>query len=161
MLNKSIVFIISGILSISVAACSNTNQSSNSASSPTASTATETAKTQASSETKTNHINKNPKGQIVESGKYHLEFVPELEKNGTHLDFYLQTSDNHQSVPNAKVTAQVQLPDGTQKTLPLTYDADGKHYAALLPSKAPGKYQIKVTSDIKGEKVDGRFNFSR
>ncbi|KJH71270.1 hypothetical protein [Aliterella atlantica] len=99
-------------------------------------------------------------GQVVESGEYHLELVPEPEANGTHLDFYLQTGDNHQPIADAKVTAQVQSPDGKQQTLNLTYDVSGKHYAALLPEKAAGQYQVKITSDIKGEKVDGRFSFN-
>lgn len=99
-------------------------------------------------------------GQVVESGPYHLEFVSEPEANGTHLDFYLQTGDNHQAIPDAKVTAQVQSPDGKQQTLNLTYDASGKHYTALLPAKTAGQYQVKVTSDIKGKKVDGRFSFN-
>lgn len=99
-------------------------------------------------------------GQVVESGAYHLELVSEPEANGTHLDFYLQTGDNHQPIADAKVTAQVQSPDGKQQTLNLTYDVSGKHYAALLPEKAAGQYQVKITSDIKGEKVDGRFAFN-
>ncbi len=99
-------------------------------------------------------------GQVIESGPYHLEFVPEPEAGGTHLDFYLQTGDNHQAISDAKVTAQIQSPDGKQQTLNLTYDVSGKHYTALLPGKAAGQYQVKVTSDIKGEKVDGRFSFN-
>lgn len=100
-------------------------------------------------------------GQVVESGAYHLELVPEQEAKGTHLDFYLQRGDNHEAIPNAKVTAQVQMPDGTQKTLPLKYDAEGKHYAVLLTGNASGQYQVKVTADIKGEKVNGRFSFKK
>ena len=78
-------------------------------------------------------------GQVVESGGYHLEFVSEVEKSGTHLDFYLQKSDNYETISKAKVTAQIQLPDGTQKSLPLAYDAGGKHYAALLPGTSIGR----------------------
>ncbi|MBE9016984.1 hypothetical protein C7Y66_21815 [Chroococcidiopsis sp. CCALA 051] len=100
-------------------------------------------------------------GQVVESGAYHLELVPVKEDKGMHLDFYLQRGDNHEAIPNAKVTAQIQMPDGTQKTLPLKYDSKGKHYAALLASKASGQYQVKVTADIKGEKVNGRFSFKQ
>jgi hypothetical protein len=98
-------------------------------------------------------------GQVVESGIYHLELVPEKEENAIHLDFFLQKSDNHEAIPDAKVTAQVQLPDGTQKNLDLTYDAPAKHYTVALPSKATGEYKVAILSDIKGEKVNGRFNF--
>jgi len=100
-------------------------------------------------------------GQVVESGPYHLEFVPVKEAGGTHIDFYLQTGDNHEAISGAQVMAQVQLPDGSQKSLPLTYDAEGKHYTALLSEKTPGEYQVTILSNIKGEKVNGRFTFSR
>ncbi len=100
-------------------------------------------------------------GQVIESGPYHLEFVAVKETNGTHLDFYLQKGDNHEAIPNAQVTVQVQLPDSTQKTFPLSYDAEGKHYAAVLPYNLTGQYQVKVSSKINGETVDGRFSFSR
>lgn len=100
-------------------------------------------------------------GQVVESGKYHLELVPEKEGSSTHLDFYLLQGDNHESVPTAKVTADIQSPDGKQKTIPLSYDASGKHYAAALAEKATGQYQVKITATIGSEKIDGRFNFNR
>ena len=87
--------------------------------------------------------------------------MPEKEANGTHLDLYLQRGNNHEAIPNAKVTAQVQMPDGTQKNLNFKYDASGKHYTTLLPGKAAGQYQMKVTADVKGEKVNGRFSFKQ
>jgi hypothetical protein len=161
---KSLLMVLGSASLIFLGACGNNNQTTNSASSPTStkpaeSTAqpTDAAKTESSG-----HAAKPLKGgQVVESGPYHLEFVPVKENNGTHLDFYLQKGDNHEAIPNAKVTAQVQFPDGTQKSLDLPYDAAGKHYAALLPGKAEGQYQVKVTSDIDGKKVDGRFSFSQ
>lgn len=161
---KSLLIVLGSASLIFLGACGNNNQATNSDSSstsakPAESTAqqTEAAKTETSS-----HAAKPLKwGQVVESGPYHLEFVPVKEDKGTHLDFYLQKGDNHEPIPNAKVTAQVQLPDGTQKTLNLPYDAAGKHYAALLPEKATGQYQVKITSDIDGKKVDGRFSFSQ
>jgi hypothetical protein len=98
-------------------------------------------------------------GQVVESGKYHLELVPEKEASGTHLDFYLLQGDKHEIMPNAKVTADIQLPNGQQKTTPFSYDASGKHYAAVVNEKATGQYQVKITSTIGSEQVDGRFKF--
>ncbi|GFE68990.1 hypothetical protein [Chroococcus sp. FPU101] len=100
-------------------------------------------------------------GQVVEQGAYHLELVPEKEKDGIHLDFYLQKGDNHQAIPNSKVTGQIQLPNGTQKNLTFKYDTSGKHYTAFLPEKASGQYQVRITADINGQKVNGRFSFKQ
>ena len=100
-------------------------------------------------------------GQVVESGAYHLELVTGKEANATHIDFYLQNGSNHQAISNAKVTGQVQMPDGTQKALNFKYDASGKHYTAILPGKTSGAYKVTVLSDINGKKVNGRFSFSR
>ncbi|WGV24989.1 hypothetical protein [Halotia branconii] len=162
-LNFSFVLLISAGL-IFLGACSNSNQTANtnnntsvtsnpSSGSPTAS-ASPVAKTN-------NEHGASHGGQVVETGSYHLEFVPEKEANATHMDLYLQTGDNHETVPNAKVTAQVQLPDGQQKTIPFNYDAKDKHYTGLLNEKASGQYQVKITADIKGEQATGRFNFNR
>jgi hypothetical protein len=100
-------------------------------------------------------------GQVVNAGAYHLEFVPEKQATGTHLDLYLQKGDKKETVPDAKVSAQVQLPNGKQQTLAFKYDPDGKHYAVVFPGKDPGQYPVKVNADIKGEKVDGRFTFTQ
>lgn len=150
---KSGLLLVGASSLLLLGACQQTSTSSSSASSPTASVSPATKTT--------NHNQPQKGGQVVESGAYHLEFVPEPEDRGTHLDLYLQKGDNHEAVPNAKVTAQVQLPDSTQKTLSLAYDAEGKHYTALVPGKATGQYQVKITADIQGEKADGRFNFTR
>lgn len=145
-------------------ACSNTNQATNPSSSPSAAQSTQPS-LQQSRETGTEESEpaKVPQagGQVVESGPYHLELVTEAEAEGTHLDLYLQKGDNHEAIPNAKVTAQVQLPDGTQKTLPLSYDAGGKHYTALLPGKVAGQHQVKISSEIGDDKADGRFSFDQ
>jgi hypothetical protein len=161
---KSLLIVLGSASLILLGACGSSNQASNPENSPTGEKPAESA-AQSGSEAKkepSNQPNVPQKGgQVVESGPYHLEFVPEKEDKGTHLDFYLQKGDNHEAIPNANVTAQVQLPDGTQNTLNLAYDAAGKHYAALLPGKTPGQYQVKITADIKGEKVNGRFNFNQ
>lgn len=150
---------------IGLGACSNSNQATNPSNSPNvAQTAQLIAQTSSSAQAESS---KQPGGkpqaggQVVESGPYHLEFVPETEAKGTHLDFFLQKGNNHQAIPNAKVTAQVQLPDGSQKKLDLKYDAEGKHYTALLPGNATGEYKVVILSNINGEKVNGRFNFKK
>jgi major membrane immunogen (membrane-anchored lipoprotein) len=107
------------------------------------------------------HGKPKPGGMIVETNGIHLEMVPEKEAAATHLDLYVQKGDNHEPIPTAKVVAQVQDPDGKQQSLDMKYDAEGKHYAAVVPGKAAGQYQVKITADISGKKVDGRFNFSR
>jgi major membrane immunogen (membrane-anchored lipoprotein) len=100
-------------------------------------------------------------GQVVESGQYHLELVPEKEASATHLDFYLFQGDKHEVIPTAKVTADVQSPDGKLKTVPFSYDASGKHYAAAVSEKAAGQYQVKITATVGSEQIDGRFKFDR
>jgi hypothetical protein len=100
-------------------------------------------------------------GQVIEVGKYHLEFFPEKGINETRLDLYLQKGDIHEAIANAKVTADVQSPDGKLKTIPLSYDASRKHYAAVVNDKLTGQYQVRITATIGGEKADGRFNFTR
>jgi hypothetical protein len=152
-------------------ACS--NQASESSSNPSSGTTetpakTETAsktetpaKTETSSEKSAHGKSHGKNGQVVEVGKYHLELVPEKEDGTTHLDLYLQTGDKHETVPNAKVTADIQSPDGKQKTVPLTYDTEGKHYAAKLDKGISGQYQVRITANIGAEKVNGRFNFNQ
>ncbi|PMB11169.1 hypothetical protein CEN49_02300 [Fischerella thermalis CCMEE 5273] len=160
---KSSLIVLGSVGLLFLGACSNSNQTADTENSSAASTSiTESPVTSASTTAKTkNEHGVSKGGQVVETGAYHLEFVPEKEANGTHMDLYLQKGDNHEAVPNAKVTAEVQLPDGQQKTIPLTYDASGKHYTAALPEKATGQYQVKVTADVGGEKVNGRFSFNQ
>lgn len=160
---KSGLIIIGSVGLLFLGACGNSKSADSGSGSPVASPSESAAKTETPTKIESSGKAGAPQkgGQVIESGKYHLEFVPEKEANGTHLDFYVQKGDNHEAIPDAKVTAQIQLPDGTQKNLNLKYDASGKHYTALLPGKAVGQYQVKMTSDIKGEKVDGRFNFSQ
>ncbi|KAF3884938.1 MULTISPECIES: hypothetical protein [Nostocales] len=166
---KSKLILLGLIGMLFLAACSNSNRSTDSESSTAKSQTSTTSNNQqsiptasatAAKKTEEQH-GKSHGGTIVETGAYHLEFVPLNEANGTHLDFYLQKGDNHEAITNAKVTALVQLPDGTQKTIPLTYDASGKHYEGMLAEKATGQYQVRVTSNIGGKKVDGRFTFNK
>lgn len=163
---KSNLVILGSIGLLFLGACSNDNQASDPNSSPTsapvASQPASSAPTAApAASAKTEHPKQSKGGQVVESGPYHLELLTLKEDTGTHLDLYLQKGDNHEPIPNAKVTAQVQLPNGKQQTLALKYDAEGKHYAVVFPGKDAGSYPVKVTADINGEKVDGRFSFNQ
>ncbi|MBP5973020.1 hypothetical protein HW132_09810 [Brasilonema sp. CT11] len=156
---KSRLIILASAGLLFLGACSNGNQAANTETSPATSSSTQSSASPAAN-TEGQH-GESHGGQIVETGTYHLEFVPEKEANKTHLDFYLLKGDNHEAIPDAKVTAQVQLPDGTQKTVPFTYDAKDKHYTGLLSEKATGQYQVKMTAGVKGEKLNGRFSFNR
>ncbi|MBD2078477.1 hypothetical protein [Leptolyngbya sp. FACHB-17] len=153
---------ISAIGLLFLGACSSGNQATNSTSSPTAAAPAETqpsppAGSSAKSASSGNHGGQG--GQVIESGPYHLELVSKKEAAQTHIDFFLQKGDNHEPIPDAKVIAQVQLPDGSQKSLDMKYDASDKHYTAILPSATPGEYKAVILSDISGEKVNGRFSF--
>jgi hypothetical protein len=100
-------------------------------------------------------------GQVVKSGAYHLEFLAEKKDTGTRLYFYLQRIDNHQAVENANITAQVKLPQGKEQTLALKYDPQGKHYTVLFPVPKTGQYPVKITANIKGEKIKALFTFNQ
>ena len=160
---KSGLIVLGSVGLFFLGACGNSNQAANSDASSTGAQPAESKSSDgAAKKEPSNHADASHKGaQVVESAPYHLEFVSEKEDNGTRLDFHLLKEDNNEEISNAKVTAQIQLPDGSQKTLPMTYEAKEKHYTALLPGKAAGQYQVKITSDIGGKKVDGRFSFNQ
>ena len=163
---KSSLVILGSVGLLFLGACSKSDQGTGPNSSPTSApvasqpnTSSSAASPAASAKTEPPKPSKG--GQVVESGPYHLELLTLKEDTGTHLDLYLQKGDTHEPIPNAKVTAQVQSPNGEQQTLDFKYDADGKHYAVVFPGKDAGNYPVKVTADINGEKVDGRFTFSQ
>lgn len=163
---RSPKLLLIGIIFVTIlAACSNSPTSPSPTKSPNAVTTKEptpqtVTKTDSKADKKPeNHGKPNQGGQVVEVGAYHLELLLGKEDNNIHLDFFLQTGDTHEAIPDAKVTAQVQFPDGSQKSYELAYDAPNKHYATNLPTSASGEYKIAILTDIKGEKVNGRFNF--
>ncbi|MCG6134546.1 MAG: hypothetical protein MET45_07760 [Nostoc sp. LLA-1] len=143
-----------------VGACGNGNEVANTENPAT--TITETPAASLEPIAKSNHQHGPTKGgQVVETGNYHLEFLAEKETGGSHLDLYLLTGDTHETVPNANVTALIQTPDGKEQTIPFTYDAKDKHYTGMLNAATSGQYQVRITADVKGEKVTGRFSFNR
>ncbi|GAP99471.1 hypothetical protein [Leptolyngbya sp. NIES-2104] len=151
---KSLLLVTGSASLLFLGACGG-NQASAPANSPVASSPAAQSPTAAKPE------NKSAGGIVVESGAYHLELMPEKQADATHLDLYVQKGDNHETIPNAKVTAQVQLPDGSQQSVPMSYDADGKHYTAKLPTVAAGEYKVAVQSEIGSEKVNARYTFKQ
>ena len=159
-LSTSGIIVLASAGLLFLGACSKeakTNSASTNAGTPTAETNSPSTATKPMDGMAKSQMTPKKGGQVVESGKYHLELVPEQEDGGTHLDFYLLKGDTHESVATAKVTADIQSPDGKQKTIPLVYDPSGKHYAAPMGETAKGQYQLKVTATIGSQKVDGRF----
>jgi hypothetical protein len=110
------------------------------------------------------HTNKDKKdghdGQVVQSGKYHVEFKSHLEKDSTHLDIKLH-GEQDKEITDAKLTAQVQLPGGSSQTLAVPYSAEEKQYVAKLLTTAKGDYQVVLQADVKGDKFNSRFSFKR
>ncbi len=100
------------------------------------------------------------KGQVIQSGKYHVEFNSHLEKDSTHLDIKLH-GEKEKEITDAKLTAQVQLPGGSSQSLAVPYNAEEKQYVAKLPTTATGEYQVVLQTDVKGEKFNSRFSFKR
>ncbi|MBE9224744.1 hypothetical protein IQ264_04585 [Phormidium sp. LEGE 05292] len=165
--------IFSGISLLFLAACSASNQATNSPINSQEKAPTETAaKTEATAKDGEKHSegdghdhskdgnNAAHKGQVVEVGKYHLEFKPDIQKEGTHLDVFVH-DEQDKEIKDAKLTAQIQLPDGSNKTLEIPYKTDEKHYGNVLRETTPGDYKVVVQSEINGEKFNGRFNFKR
>jgi hypothetical protein len=99
-------------------------------------------------------------GQVLEVGQYHLGFRNQQQANGVALEFDLQQGADHAPIADAKVTAQVRLPDGTQQTIDFQYAPRDKHYKATLATTATGEFRVVMLADIGGEKVNGRFTFS-
>ena len=97
-------------------------------------------------------------GETVEVDGYNLELSSHKEGKVTHLDLSLKKGEKGESVSDAKVTAQIQFPDGSSKNLDLAYKPDKKVYAADITDFSAGRYKVAVLSDVSGKKVNARFN---
>ena len=99
-------------------------------------------------------------GQVVQVGKYHVEFKPDPDKDTIHLDTVLH-GDKDKQIVDAKLIAQVQLPDGSNKTLPVLYNTAEKQYTAKLPIGGAGDYKVVMQVDVNGDKFNSRFSFKK
>jgi hypothetical protein len=163
---KLVLITLSGLVLIVFSGCANKQEENNSQNlaKPSVDKVTTTDKNSEKlnekSADKEHSHNEGRSGQVVNLGKYHLEFKPDIEKDGTHLDMALH-GEQDQEITDAKLTAQIQLPDGTKKTLEIPYKSEEKQYAALLPETATGEYKVVIQTDVNGEKLNGRFSFNR
>ncbi len=116
---KTSLVIVSSVGLIFLGACNSGNQAVNSESAnKTATTQTNTktepvAKTGEAHNENDGHAhnekgdqsnNGEHKGQVIESGKYHLEFKPNIEKDSTHLDVSVH-GEQDKAITDAKLTA--------------------------------------------------------
>lgn len=157
---------LSSVAVLVLGACSSnaptSSEPANTTSSPPAASSPEASSNPAAATEKTSSQTSKQGGQVVKAGDYHLEFVPSKEGDGTHLDFFLYKGASTEVIPNAKVTAQVEFPDGTLKELPLKYEPEGKHYGEKLPgASAVGDYKVAILTDVNGEKINSRFSFKQ
>jgi hypothetical protein len=157
---NSLAILFSSLGLLSLAACSSGTPTATAPATPTPATTGQPTATPSGSPAAGEGVS-NKGGMVVESGPYHLELVPEKEGSNTHLDLFLQKGDTHEPILDAKVTAQVQLPDGTQTALDMIYDAPAKHYAAKVAGVAAGEYKVTIQSTIGTEKVNARYTFKQ
>jgi len=158
---KSLLLTASSASLLFLGACSGGNPTATAPASQSTPSSTSQPIASPTSPTATEKQGSKQGGMVVESGPYHLELMPSKEGSNTHLDLLVQKGDNHEAIPNAKVTAQVQLPDGSQQSINMVYDAPEKHYAGKVASVVAGEYKVTAQAEIAGEKVNARFNFKQ
>ncbi len=149
---KSSLILFAGFGSLSLSACGKSEPAANTPASPAP----------VVTPVDDDHFHDNHAGedvQVVVSGVYHLEFVAELKDSGVNLDFHLENEDSHKSIPDAKVSATVQSPNGNETTLTLPYEAQGDHYVAFLPASEKGQYNVTILMEVNGNQVRSPFSF--
>ncbi|MFM7425614.1 MAG: hypothetical protein ACKO7W_11585 [Elainella sp.] len=163
--NKLNLLVLTGVTVLNLSACaSNPSSTAPTASAPAASapaaapSPTPAAAASPAPATTQNAVAQHG-GQVVEAGDYHLELLAIPEGENMHVDFWLLMGADHATIGDAQVTANVQFPDGTQKTVDMSYDQAGQHYKAYIPGFVSGEYRVVIQTDRQGKKVNGRFNF--
>lgn len=149
---SSLIFFVT-LGSLFIKACGTSEPTTNT------STAPETATEIDDDHDHSHHDPSHDNAQVIISGIYHLELLAKHKDNGIDLNFHLENEESHETIPNAKVKAQIKLPNGDEKTLDLQYKAESEQYVAFLPEPAKGKYEVTVLTNINGEQVNARFSF--
>ena len=91
--------------------------------------------------------------QSTSSDVYDLELIVDSGSDEKiHLDLCLEKGNKQ--IKNAKVTAQIKFPNGQEKTIPLKYVAEKKHYHNVLPEKITGEYKITISANIGNQIVN-------
>ena len=152
---KSSLIVLTACGSVSSGACANSEPATNT------SPSLETVTTLDDHHDHSHEHDSDQDPQVLISGLYHLEFIPEPTNGGINLDFHLETEVSHEVITDAKVTASVLSPTGDQYTLDLLYEADGEHYIAFLPAPVTGTYTVTFLVDVNGEQVSGQFSFDQ
>lgn len=152
---SSLIFFVS-LGSLFLVACGQSEPASDNAS-----TAPETATEIDDNHDHSHHDHSDENAQVIISGLYHLELIAEPQDNGIDLNFHLENEESHKTIPNAKVKAEVKLPNGDEKMLDLQYKAESEQYVAFLSEQAKGQYEVTILTNINGEQVNGSFSFDR
>ena len=134
-------------------ACSNSDKAANQ------STATTTAaKTEEQPKDPTKHTHTS---QVVQLERYHIDLRPDPDGDFIHLDTKIHDLQDRPII-DAKIVAQVQLPDNTNQTIQVKYNVEEKQYTGkLTASKALGDYKVVLLTNARGEKFNSRFSFKK
>jgi hypothetical protein len=136
-------------------ACSNSDKAANSQSTAATTTA---AKTEEKPKDPTKHTHTS---QVVQLERYHIDLRPDPDGDFIHLDTKIHDLQDRPII-DAKIVAQVQLPDNTNQTIQVKYNVEEKQYTGkLTASKALGDYKVVLLTNARGEKFNSRFSFKK
>jgi major membrane immunogen (membrane-anchored lipoprotein) len=151
---KVIKFGAIGLVSVSLlllGACSNNDKAANSKT-------TAAAKTEEKPKDPTKHTHTS---QVVQVAKYHIDLRPDPDGEFIHLDTKIHDLQDRPII-DAKIVAQVQLPDNTNQTIQVKYNVEEKQYTGkLTASKALGDYKVVLLTNARGDKFNSRFSFKK
>lgn len=87
--------------------------------------------------------------QSFTSGNYKLELLSHKDNDGINLEFCLQEREQLKQVNSAQITAQIQLNNGQQETIPFEFRQSTNHYHAIIPKKFKKTDKLVIAAQIK------------